>query len=52
MADENRTADERNAFFGSLHILRLKIQDGTFKEILDDWKWIFGYSRRYKGTIA
>ena len=52
MADENRTADERNAFFGSLHVLRLKIQDGTFSEILDDWKWILGYSKRYKGAIA
>ena len=52
MADENRTADERNAFFGSLHVLRLKIKDGTFSEILDDWKWILGYSKRYKGAIA
>lgn len=27
-------------------------QDGTFQEILDDWKWIFTYSARYKGAIV
>ena len=26
-------------------------RDGTFTEILDDWKWIFTYSARYKGAI-
>ena len=25
--------------------------DGTFREIVDDWKWIFTYSARYKGAI-
>ena len=28
-----------------------RLNDGTFTEILDDWKWIFGYSARYKGAI-
>ena len=28
-----------------------KLQDGTFKEVLDDWRWIFTYSARYKGAI-
>ena len=27
-------------------------RDGTFTEILDDWKWIFTYSARYKGAIV
>jgi ABC-type multidrug transport system fused ATPase/permease subunit len=27
-------------------------RDGTFTEIIDDWKWIFTYSARYKGAIA
>ena len=27
-------------------------RDGTFTEIMDDWKWIFTYSARYKGAIA
>ncbi|MBR0088102.1 MAG: ABC transporter ATP-binding protein, partial [Lachnospiraceae bacterium] len=29
-----------------------KVKDGTYREILDDWKWIFSYSKRYKGAIA
>ena len=24
-----------------------KWSDGTFDEFLDDWKWIFSYSRKY-----
>jgi len=28
------------------------IREGTFSEIIDDWKWIFSYSSRYKGAIA
>ena len=37
--------------FESLDILIGKWKDGTFGEILDDWKWIFSYSKRYKGAI-
>ena len=33
-------------------ILIGKWRDGTFSEIIDDWKWIFSYSKRYKGAIA
>ncbi len=29
-----------------------KLKDGTFHEIIDDWKWIFSYSKRYKWAIA
>ncbi len=43
--------DENKAFFNSLHTLRVKIKDGTFHEILEDWRWIFSYSKRYKGAI-
>ena len=28
------------------------IRQGTFSEIVDDWRWIFSYSSRYKGAIA
>ncbi len=38
--------------FESLRILKTKWKDGTFREILEDWKWIFSYSARYKGAIA
>lgn len=36
----------------SLRTLRRRWKDGTFQEIIDDWKWIFTYSRRYKGAIV
>ncbi|WP_294516765.1 ABC transporter ATP-binding protein [uncultured Pseudoflavonifractor sp.] len=38
--------------FESLNVLKRKWKDGTFSEILEDWKWIFGYSARYKGAIV
>ena len=38
--------------FESLDKLVSSIRDGTFSEILDDWKWIFGYSKKYKFAIA
>ena len=45
--------DENNkAFFASAHQLRMSIKNGTFGEILDDWRWILSYSKRYKGIIA
>ena len=28
-----------------------KRSDGTFREFIDDWKWIFSFSARYKGII-
>ena len=37
--------------FESLDILIKRWKDGTFSEIIDDWKWIFSYSKRYKGAI-
>ena len=42
----------RNSAFRSLDTLFGRIKDGTFGEILDDWKWIFSYSVKYKGAIA
>lgn len=29
-----------------------KLDDGTFADFFDDWKWIFGFSKKYKGAIA
>lgn len=37
--------------FESLEILIARWKNGTFGEILADWKWIFSYSARYKGAI-
>jgi len=28
-----------------------QVKDGTFSEMINDWKWIFTYSRRYKSAI-
>ena len=47
-----RPTEEKRAFFNSLHTLRTRWKDGTFGEILADWRWIFSYSKRYKMAIA
>lgn len=49
--DKSREAG-REAGFQSLDILIRRWKDGTFAEIIDDWKWIFGYSKRYKWAIV
>ena len=47
---ENKT-QQKHPFFESLNILLTRIKDGTFGEIIADWKWIFSYSKKYKGAI-
>ena len=49
--EENDKKQESIAF-ESLRILINRWKDGTFQEIIDDWKWIFSYSKRYKGAIV
>ena len=44
--DSNRVA------FESLEILVKKWMDGSITEILDDWKWILSYSKKYKWAIV
>ncbi len=46
-----KPTEENRAFFHSIHTLRQRWKDGTFSEIIDDWRWILGYSRRYKLAI-
>ena len=36
----------------NLQTLIDKKHDGTFKEFIDDWKWIFSFSKRYRGIIV
>ena len=48
--DRNQTAE--TAAFRSLDTLYKRWKEGTFGEILEDWKWIFSYSKRYKGAIV
>lgn len=50
--DQNEEQKNRSTSFESLDILIMKWKDGTFREIMDDWKWIFTYSMKYKGAIA
>ena len=35
----------------SLEMLLAHFKDGTFSEVIGDWKWIFSYSRKYLGSI-
>ena len=51
MDGENQD-QHKNPAFESLDILISRWKDGTFGEIIDDWKWIFTYSARYKGAIV
>ena len=44
-------ASDRQPFFNSVHQLHAKVKDGTFREILDDWKWIFTYTKRHRGAV-
>lgn len=52
MDEENKETQSSSKSFESLDILIRRWKDGTFGEIIDDWKWIFTYSARYKGVIA
>src|SRR5699024_4626240 len=49
--EENQN-ENKNPAFESLDILISRWRDGTFGEIIEDWKWIFSYSARYKGAIV
>ena len=49
MSDDDKR--ENRAFFGSLSTLREKRRDGSLREIFDDWKWIFTYTKRHKLAV-
>ena len=48
----DHSEEEKRAFFNSLHTLRQRWRDGTFHEILEDWRWIVHYSKRYRRAIV
>ncbi|HJC49511.1 MAG TPA: ABC transporter ATP-binding protein/permease [Candidatus Anaerostipes avistercoris] len=50
--NDGQNQDNHKISFESLDVLIGRWRDGTFSEILDDWKWIFSYSKRYKGAIV
>ena len=51
--DERENQQQKKNAFSSeaLNTLIRRWKEGTFYEIIDDWKWIFSYSVRYKGAI-
>ena len=49
---EENDKKQENIAFESLRILIRRWKDGTFQEIIEDWKWIFSYSKRYKWAIV
>ncbi len=49
MSEKNQ---EENSSFRSLSTLYRRYKEGTFGEIIEDWKWIFSYSKKYKGAIV
>ena len=51
MIDTKSEDKQRSTSFESIDLLISRWRNGTFGEILDDWRWIFTYSRRYKGAI-
>ena len=52
MNEQETFAEKKNTGPESLHILLRSWRDGTFSEILDDWKWILAYTRRYRRAAA
>ena len=36
----------------NVQILRDSLHDGTIREFLDDWKWIFSYSKKYRWIVV
>lgn len=48
--DKHKTSED--AAFQSINTLFTRWKDGTFSEIIDDWKWIFSYSAKYKFAIV
>lgn len=49
MAEENKNSSD--LAFRSLDTLLRRWKDGTLGEVIDDWRWIFSYSAKYKGAI-
>ena len=52
MAENHDQSQEVKIAFESLKILINKWYDGSIEETIDDWKWIFSYSKKYKWAIV
>ncbi len=59
-AKKTKAANEPTKYTGINKILKMqslqtlldKWYDGTFTDFFDDWKWIFSFSKKYKGIIV
>ena len=50
---ESKNKAERTLFgSAALGTLFHKWRDGTFRELLEDWRWILGFTRQYKWAVA
>lgn len=57
--EKRQRPDDIREFTGLNRLLKSKavqylinqLDDGTFGEFFDDWRWIFGYSKKYKWVI-
>ena len=52
LMDHTDEKQNNGTLFRSLHTLRQRWKDGTFGEILDDWRWIFTYTKRYRYAVV
>ena len=48
---KNQSETKKDNAFQSINTIYQRWKDGTFKEIIADWNWIFSYSKKYKGAI-
>ena len=44
-------SNEKKIAFDSISSLYSKVKDGSISEVFDDWKWIFSYTKKYKGAV-
>lgn len=51
MSEANNEQKKNESAFQTIETLMKRWKDGTLGEILDDWKWIFSFSKKYKGAI-
>jgi ABC-type multidrug transport system fused ATPase/permease subunit len=49
--EKGRKGRTENSFFRSAAILKQRWKEGTFGEIIDDWRWIFTYTKKHKWAV-
>ncbi|MCQ2433236.1 MAG: ABC transporter ATP-binding protein/permease [Clostridia bacterium] len=51
--NQKKAQDYPRSYSGgeAIRVLIRRLRDGTYLEILDDWKWIFRYTKRYRAAV-